>query len=112
MHRISRDAPCYYLTSVARNRLTVFRTDTIKEIVCKAINEARNSGGFALYAYVIMPDHLHLITDNKLSTKETSRYVNGITARRVIDYLKEKDFQSSLEKLQHQTWAKQHKFSL
>lgn len=112
MHRISRDAPCYYLTSVAKNRLTVFRTDTIKEIVRKAINEARNSAGFALYAYVIMPDHLHLITDNKLSTKETARYVNGITARRVIDYLKEKNFQSSLEKLQHQTWAREHKYSL
>jgi REP element-mobilizing transposase RayT len=58
MHIISRDAPCYYLTTVTKNRLPVFRTDRICEIVCQALDEARRSGGFALYAYVIMPDHL------------------------------------------------------
>ena len=30
MHTISRDSPCYYLTSVAKDRLPVFRTDEIK----------------------------------------------------------------------------------
>jgi len=112
MHTISRDAPCYYLTSVSKNRLPVFRTDAIKEVACKAVDEAHNSGGFALYAYVIMPDHLHLITDSKLTTSNTARYVNGIVARRVLDYLKTKGFQSSLEKLRHETWENQHKYSL
>lgn len=30
MHTISRDTPCYYLTSVAKDRLHIFRTDIIK----------------------------------------------------------------------------------
>jgi len=47
MHIISRDAPCYYLTTVTKNRLPVFRTDRICEIVCQALDEARRSGGFA-----------------------------------------------------------------
>ena len=59
MHVISRDSPCFYLTSVAKNRLPVFRTDEMKTITCAALGEARKSGGFALYAYVIMVDHLH-----------------------------------------------------
>jgi REP element-mobilizing transposase RayT len=56
MHVISRDSPCYFLTSVAKDRLPVFQTEEIKEIACKALDEARKSGKFALYAYVIMPD--------------------------------------------------------
>jgi REP element-mobilizing transposase RayT len=49
------------LTSVAKDRLPVFRTDSLKTITCNALDEARRSGGFAVYAYVIMPDHLHLV---------------------------------------------------
>ena len=50
MHRISQNSPCYYLTSVAKDRLTIFRTDEIKRITCKALDESRQSGKFALYA--------------------------------------------------------------
>jgi REP element-mobilizing transposase RayT len=67
MHRISHDSPCYYLTSVAKDRLPIFRTDKIKAITCAALDEARESGKFSLYAYVIMPDHLHVITNSFLS---------------------------------------------
>jgi hypothetical protein len=42
MHTISRDTPALYLTAVAKNRLPIFRTDTIKLITCTALNEARN----------------------------------------------------------------------
>jgi REP element-mobilizing transposase RayT len=62
VHIISRDAPCYYLTSVAKDRLPVFRSDSLKHIACAALNEARRSGKFALYAYVIKPDQLHILT--------------------------------------------------
>ena len=112
MHIISRDAPCYYLTTVTKNRLPVFRTDRICEIVCQALDEARRSGGFALYAYVIMPDHLHLITNSALSPKKTLQFVNGITGRRVINYLKEQNYESPLRKLQHETRRRQYKYSL
>jgi REP element-mobilizing transposase RayT len=99
MHVISRDNPCFYLTSVTKDRLPVFRKDEIKVVTCEALNEARKSGGFAIYAYVIMLDHLHLITDSARSSADTLRFINGIVSRRVIDYLKESNFKSSLEKL-------------
>jgi hypothetical protein len=53
MATISRDTPCLSITSVARDRLPIFRTDPIKRIACCAFNEARGSGRFAI-AYVIM----------------------------------------------------------
>jgi putative transposase len=99
MHIISRDAPCYYLTSVAQGRLPVFKTEQIKSITCAALAEARRSGKFALYAYVIMPDHFHLITDSTLSIAKTLQFINGITGHRIIEYLKANNFHSSLEKL-------------
>ena len=110
--RISKDTPFYYLTSVANNRLPVFRTDKIKEIVAKALNEARKSAKILIFAYVLMPDHYHLITDSSRKPSEVLRYMNGITARRVIDYLKENDFTSSLEKLKQETKKREYKYSL
>ena len=54
--QISRDSQALYLTMVAKDRLPVFQTDAIKKVTCEALNEARGSGGFLVFAYVIMPD--------------------------------------------------------
>ncbi len=112
MHTISRDAPCYYLTSVAHSRLPIFRSDQIKLITCKALDEARRSGGFALYAYVIMFDHLHVITDSALPAAKTLQFINGIIGKRIIDFLKVESYQTSLEKLRHQTRRRHYTYSL
>ena len=112
MIKISRDNPCYYLTSVAKDRLPVFKTVKIKQIVCNALNEARKSANIYIFAYVIMSDHLHLITDGAKKASEILRYTNGITAKRVIDYLKENNFTSSLLKLRQETKTRNYQHSL
>ena len=66
-----------------------------------------------MFAYVIMPDHLHVITSQPNTSAEVLRYVKGIAGRRVIDYLKEKNFKSSLAKLRHEERKrKTHAFTL
>lgn len=112
MHTISRDSPCYYLTCVPKDRLPVFRTDEIKTVACKALDEARNSGKFALYAYVIMPDHLHVVSDSAHHSRDILRFINGIIGRRVIDYLKDQGYESSLRKLRRETKKKNYQYSL
>jgi len=112
MIRISKDNPFYYLTSVTNNRLPVFRTDKLKEIMRNALDEARKSAEILIFAYVLMPDHYHLITDGKRKPSEVLRYTNGITARRVIDYLKKAKFSNSLEKLRQETKKREYKYSL
>jgi putative transposase len=112
MHTISRDTPCYHLTSVAKDRLPVFGSDQIKLITCAALDEARRSGKFALYAYVIMPDHLHVVTDSVLSPSRTLQFINGISGRRIISYLKEHDFETSLAKLRHDVRRRRYTYSL
>jgi REP element-mobilizing transposase RayT len=112
MHIISRDSPCYYLTSVAKDRLPVFRTDEIKLLTCEALNEARQSGEFALYAYVLMPNHLHVITDSLLPPSKTLQFINGITSRRIINHLKENNYETSLAKLRHEIRPRRYSHSL
>jgi putative transposase len=112
MVTISRDQPCLSITSVTHDRLPVFRTDALKIIVCAALDEARHSGGFAIFAYVIMPDHLHVITDGALKVSDTLRFLNGISSHRVIGYLKENNYATSLAKLRDARKARGHAHSL
>ncbi len=112
MFSISPSRPCLYFTSVTKDRLPVFRTDAIKAIVCAALDEARKSAGFALLGYVVMPDHLHWVTDSARTPSEILKFVNGITSRRVIDYLKERGYSRSLEKLRHIERARHYRHSL
>ena len=110
--QISRDTPALYITIVAKDRLPVFRSDYLKVVICKALDEARSSGGFLIFAYVLMPDHLHLLTNQPGTSAHVLRYLKGITARCTIDYLRQSNFESSLAKLRHNTWRREHKYSL
>ena len=99
MFYISKNNPCYFITSVTHKRLPIFRAEQLKDICCNAFDEARKSSGMRLFGYVVMDTHYHIITDGELKPADILRYLNGITARRVIEYLKKNHFASSLEKL-------------
>jgi REP element-mobilizing transposase RayT len=99
MFRVSKDSPAFYLTSVTHDRLPVFRTPSIAQLACEAIAEAREKYGILIFAYVIMLDHFHLVTDSKHKSTEILRYVNGRIGRRIIDHLKRSGHVESLEKL-------------
>ena len=108
----SPDTPAYYPTSVTHNRLHVFRKDLLASVACEALNEARASGGFLLFAYVLMPDHLYVVTDSAKRASEIQRFINGIIGRRVIDFLKQSQYSVSLKKLRHEDYGREHRYSL
>ena len=112
MVTISKDTQALYITAVAKDRLPVFQKDEMKTITCNAIDEARKSCGFLLFAYVIMPDHLHLLTDSPKAPSEVLRFIKGIVSRRVIDFLKEKGYEASLQKLRHAEQRRGYRYSL
>jgi REP element-mobilizing transposase RayT len=109
---ISHDSPALFITVATKARIPVFRTDWMKEFLCLALDEARKSAGILLFAYVLMWDHMHLLTSCNSATSDVLRYLKGITARRVIDHLKEKGHFSSLAKLQHEERNRNHQYSL
>lgn len=109
---ISQDSPVLFITIVAKDRLAVFQTEKMKAALCVAINEARRSAGFLLFGYVVMLDHMHLLTSRPSTTSNVLRVLKGLTAHRVIDYLKANGYVSSLAKLQHQERNRNYKYSL
>jgi len=112
MNYISPNSPAYYLTSVTKDRLLVFRADAMKSVACSALNEARTSGGFLILAYVIMPDHLHVISDGEKKAAVILRFINGLVSRRTLDFLKSEGHLSPLEKLRHGSYRRGHEYSL
>jgi REP element-mobilizing transposase RayT len=82
-YTISIDNPCLFITAVGKDRLPVFRSDAIKQVTCNAIDEARTSCGFLLFAYVIMPDHIHVLTDRPRERSKVLQFIKGIVSRRV-----------------------------
>ena len=76
-YKISIDTPALFITAVGKDRLPVFQTDKIKQITCEAIDEARTSCGFLLFAYVLMPDHVHLLTDAPVKPSKVLQYIKG-----------------------------------
>jgi putative transposase len=107
----TKDSPAFYLTSVGKDRLPIFRSDTFARLACNAIAEARNSGGFLIFAYVVMPDHIHIVSDNSRSSKDIHRFINGIVSRRIIDHLKNTG-SASLRKLRIVQRSDGYKYSL
>ena len=109
---ISHDSPVLYITIVTKDRLPVFQTDWMREFLCPALDEARKSAKILIFAYAIMWDHMHLLTSRSSTISNVLRVLKGITARRVIDHLKEQGHFSSLAKLEHQERNRNHRYSL
>jgi REP element-mobilizing transposase RayT len=112
MFRISKDSPVHYITSVTHNRLPVFKTTKLKEVMCEAINESRKSADLLIFAYVIMPDHVHALIGSQRKPSEVLRYVNGISSRRIINFLRDSNFESCLRKLKRASGPQAYKYSL
>ena len=110
--QLSRDSQALFITAVTKDRLPVFKTDALKVVTCQALDEARKSGGFLIFAYVIMADHLHILTNCPSTSADVLRYLKGLTGRRLVDYLKANGYESSLAKLRHEQWKRKHSYSL
>lgn len=112
MFRISKDSPVHYVTSVTNDRLPVFQTAKLKDVMCGALDEARTSASLLLFAYVIMLDHLHALVGSQSKPSAVLRYINGIAGRRIINFLKESGHDVSLTKLRHSRGPREYKYSV
>lgn len=100
--RVKREPDTFhYITSVTFNRVPIFRSETACEIFVEKLGEVREKFPYKLIGYVVMPDHFHLIVN--LKDDDVSKFLlrlRGLSARQIIDWLKEKKFVSSLAKLE------------
>jgi putative transposase len=80
--------------------------------MCGAMNEARTSGKLLIFAYCVMQDHIHLIVDGSRKPSDALRFINGISAKRTLDYLKAGKFANSLRKLEREESSGAHRYSV
>jgi REP element-mobilizing transposase RayT len=80
--------------------------------LCDAYDEARKNHGILILAYVVMLDHTHMLVHSDKDMSGTLRLLNGVSARRIIQYLKEHNYEESLCKLRGEVRDRNHKHSV
>jgi REP element-mobilizing transposase RayT len=91
----------HYITAVTFNRVPVFARSKPCEIFVENLRELRTKHPFKLVGYVIMPDHVHMILNPlECDISVILRKLKGKSAKQILDWLKENDYQSSLKKLE------------
>ena len=102
----------YSLTFCTESRRAAFTEAPVVQLVLKHFLQQADQQGFAMLAYCFMPDHVHLLVYSDKEMKEVLRLLNGVAARRVIQYLKENSFETSLLKLRGEVRERNHRHSV
>lgn len=94
-------AHLYFITTTAASHRPIFQRDVVKHILVDSMNYMRVSGWINLYAFVIMPNHIHLITrflsDHQIS--DVMREFKKHTSKQIIRQFQAEDNQSALTML-------------
>ncbi len=76
----------YFVTTRAVQRKHVFHRDLVKRILIDSLNTGRILGHYLLFAFVIMPNHIHLILQclNDCTPSDVVREFKKATANLII----------------------------
>ncbi|MBN2414845.1 transposase [bacterium] len=83
----------YFVTKVVNRRVMLFTPDNAAiHIVIQNVNYYRRKFNFAIYGYVIMPDHYHIIIDTfcNVPIKKIKEDMNKNIARQIVKQFSEK----------------------
>jgi putative transposase len=69
----------FFVTTVTANRRRLFQTERNAELLIRILQDNRQKGRFELHAYVIMPDHIHLLLTpaENVSLEKAMQYIKG-----------------------------------
>ena len=79
------------LTFSCYHQYVFLSRDRTREWLCEALDEARAECGFPLWAYVIMPEHVHLLVYPGDAPEKMPRFLQAVkepVARKAIRHLK------------------------
>ena len=91
-------AAYYYITSTLTEWMPLFKYPSVRAIVCEEISRATAECGGHISAYVIMPDHLHLLgyLPNGNLLHKYCKLWRGRSARRITIAAEANDFRDVL----------------
>ena len=67
-------AGTFFITAVTLNRRRRFQVDATARLFIETLQHYRAAGSYKLFAYVVMPDHVHLL----LQTEDISKSMKDI----------------------------------
>jgi putative transposase len=79
MRRAPQEIRTFFTTAVTANRRRIFQTERNAELLLRILQENRKKGRFQLHAYVIMPDHIHLLLTpaEDVSLEKAMQFIKG-----------------------------------
>lgn len=91
----------YFITTSVNHNLHILKNDVLKRIVIDSLNAGRILGHYQLYAFVIMPNHIHFIIKcfEKYSPQSAIRELKKATALLILRQLKAENKQEVLSSL-------------
>jgi len=78
LRRVEIPGQARYLTFSCYHRLPLLKNDRIKHLLLDRIGEVRATGAFKLWAWVIMPEHVHLLIYPNLPDHPADRILREI----------------------------------
>ena len=97
----------HFVTTRINHGIKLFRHPTLCREFLDALHDLHLKEDFGLHAYVLMPDHIHLIVqpwDGRISTLMAK--IKSLGARRILNQLKEKERSTLLERLKKSSTGK------
>lgn len=79
MDRAPQELRTYLVTAVAAQRRRLFQVTANAELFVATLQENRPKGRFELYAFVVMPDHVHLLLTpaQDISLEKVMQFLKG-----------------------------------
>jgi len=98
--RFYRKGELYFITTLTKNRHSYFKESVFCEMLCFEIHLAEQLKEFTTYAYVIMPEHLHILIQpcgeyniskimqavKRNSSRSINRLLHKEPIRRIYDF--------------------------
>jgi putative transposase len=79
MPRAPQELRTYFITTVTANRRRLFQVNQNATLLIEVLQEQRNKNRLQLHAFVIMPDHIHLLLTPapEISLEKAIQFIKG-----------------------------------
>jgi putative transposase len=71
----------YFVTICAKDKQEIFRNDTLNNEIINCLKEEKDKTGVKIFAYCLMPDHLHLLISPLDSTMNISKFIGSFKSK-------------------------------
>jgi putative transposase len=71
----------YFVTICAKDKREIFRNDTLNIEIINCLKEERDKTGVKIFAYCLMPDHLHLLISPLDSMMNVSNFIGSFKSK-------------------------------